>query len=128
MYLCINEPVYNVCIDSSADGSWSALGCEAKHTPKSKPTMVLNFKAMNEDEVKTTVIHQFGHALGLGHALMKPNKWEVLKPHLKIDEMMRSYGSPNIDSFEVQWTGKNMNKEDVNYDPGSIMHSRYTSS
>ena len=112
----------------SSDGSWSALGCEAKHfTQKNKPSMVLNFRTMNEDEVKTTVLHQFGHALGLGHALMKPEDWIVLKPHLKTEEMMSSYGSPNMDMFEVQWTGKNINKKFVNYDSESIMHCRYTS-
>jgi hypothetical protein len=38
--------------------------------------MSLNFQNMNMQEIKATVVHQFGHALGLGHALMKPDDWE----------------------------------------------------
>ncbi len=105
--------------------SWSALGTVAKTIPTSDPTLALNFSKMKSDEIKATIVHQFGHALGLGHALMKPDHWDVLKEYLDVDEMVRHYGSPSEDAFEVQWTGKGMGRE-VNYDGGSVMRYRYT--
>ena len=86
--------------------------------------MVLNFSNMNSEEIKATIAHQFGHALGLGHALMRPEKWEGLKPYLNVDKMMEHHGSPSLEDFEVIWTGKGMKRDDVNYDDESIM--RYT--
>lgn len=86
------------------------------------PTMVLNFSNMeSSEEIEATIIHQFGHALGLGHALMKPSDWKVLKDFVDQEKMMKSYGLQGVDDFEVQWTGKGMDKAEVNYDEESIM-------
>ena len=109
---------------------WSAVGNEAKLlTPLAEPTMILDFTDMNDDQIKSTVLHQFGHALGLGHALMKPEDWTVLKPYLNVNEMMKSFATENLtlEDFEVQWTGKNMKNSVVNYDDESIMGYRYVS-
>ena len=87
--------------------------------------MVLDFADMNDDQIKSTVIHQFGHALGLGHALMKPEDWTVLKPYLNLRKMMKSCGTETLEDLEVQWTGKNLSRSVVNYDEESIMGYRY---
>ena len=88
--------------------------------------MVLNFSNMNSKRIKATILHQFGHALGLGHALMTPEDWKELKPHVDLREMMDFYGSPTREAFEVQWTGKGLSEDVVNYDKGSIMQYRYS--
>ena len=72
---------------------------------------------MSDEDIKATIIHQFGHALGLGHALMKPNEWKDLKPNCVNIE--------DVENFEVQWTGKKLKKSIVNYDKESVMRYRY---
>ena len=106
-------------------GNWSVIGSMAKVIDKSKPTMLLNFGCMSGEEIKGTVVHQFGHALGLGHALMRPEDWEVLKEYLDLHQILSFYFSPSIDKFEVQWTGKGRDPESVNYDERSVMAYRY---
>ena len=80
---------------------------------------------MNDDETKATVLHQFGHALGLGHALMEPKDWKALKPYVHIDSMMKSYCVSKMKDFKVQWTGNNLKQRVVNYDEESVMGYRY---
>ena len=82
--------------------------------------MNLNFSDMNDEEIKATIVHQFGHALGLEHALMRPNVWEVLKPYLNVGMITTSITK----DFEVHWTGKGLNDSVVNYDEGSVMRYR----
>jgi hypothetical protein len=86
--------------------------------------MVLNFSGMNDKEIKATIIHQFGHALGLGHALMKPDVWRLLKPLVNLNEMMNSLAVHNVSDLEKLWCGKGLRQEDLNYDEESVMHYR----
>ena len=80
---------------------------------------------MSNNEIMATVIHQFGHALGLGHALMKPDDWNALKPFLDLHRMMSSCGASTEENLEDQWTGKKLKRSTVNYDEDSIMKHRY---
>ena len=105
-------------------GSWSAIGSKAEGILLPKPTMVFNFNNMSDEEIKATVIHQFGHALGLGHALMKFDDWSNLKPNVDVDSMMRSCGASNEGDFEVLWTGKTLSRADVSQDEKSVMIHR----
>ena len=91
----------------------------------SEPTMGLNFANMSQKEIKMTIIHQFGHALGLGHALMKPQYWEAIKKFVDVNVMMRSYGVNSLADFETQWTGNGLGENEVNYDEESVMGYRY---
>ena len=86
--------------------------------------MSLNFANMSPREIKATIIHQFGHALGLGHALMKPHNWEAIKNFVDVEVMMRSYGVSCPADFETEWTGKNLSEDVVNYDEESVMEYR----
>ena len=79
---------------------------------------------MSDDETKATVLHQFGHALGLGHALMGPKDWRALKPYVHTDSMMKSCGASKEKDFEVLWTGKKLKESVVNYDKESVMGYR----
>ena len=96
--------------------SWSAIGSKAKDLEQSEPTMVFNFNNMSGEEIKATVIHQFGHALGLGHALMRFDDWSNLKPNVDMQAMMRICGALNEEHLEDVLTG-----DDVNHDMKSVM-------
>ena len=79
---------------------------------------------MGDVDIKATVLHQFGHALGLGHALMKPTDWKALKPYVHTDSMMKSYGVSKEKDLKVQWTGEKLKQSVVNYDEESVMGYR----
>ena len=85
--------------------------------------MSLNFKNMNEGQIKATVVHQFGHALGFGHALMKPQDWKSIKEFVNVNMMVQNYGAQNEEEFEIQWTGKGMSDK-AKYSEDSVMRYR----
>ena len=101
--------------------NWTFLGYDAMKCDKSLPTMVLNLNSefMTDGMIKATVIHQFGHALGLGHALMKPKVWKALKPRVNLASMMKAYNTTDRNEFDIRWSGKD--KKDFNYDQKSVM-------
>ena len=105
--------------------NWSELGSMAKTIrDEAQPTMCLNFSNMNDEQIKAIIVHQFGHALGLGHSLMKPRDWKVLKPYLNL-EMMTNTLSCNLEDLDVMWTGEGLDEDVVNYDKQSVMQYRF---
>jgi predicted Zn-dependent protease with MMP-like domain len=86
--------------------------------------MILNFSGMNDKKIKATIVHQFGHALGLGHALMKPDVWRLLKPLVNLNEMMNSLAVHSVSDLEKLWCGKGLRQRNLNYDEESVMHYR----
>ena len=73
------------------------------------------------------VIHQFGHALGLGHALMKPNEWKSIKEYVDVLKMgMACHVENDEKAFMRQWTGTGVRTSvEVNYDEKSVMQYWY---
>lgn len=55
-------------------GSWSHIGKYARQVARSKPTMNLGWMTLKlaEDEARSVVLHEFGHALGLIHEHLNP--------------------------------------------------------
>ena len=104
------------------------IGSTAESVDKSEPTMVIRWtKDMKYDDIMPVIIHQFGHALGFGHVLMKQSEWDILKANNFVDSksMMRSYRVDDVDKFEVQWTGKGIPESDYNSDDDkSVMQFR----
>jgi serralysin len=68
-------------------GSWSTIGTEWRFVNHSEPTMNYGWLAENstDEEVRSVVLHEFGHALGLLHEHQTPagginwNREEVIK-------------------------------------------------
>ena len=104
------------------------IGSTAESVDKSDPTIVIRWtKDMKYDDLRPIIIHQFGHALGLGHVLMKESEWAILRDNKYVDtkKMMESYGVPDLDTFQVQWTGQGMPASDyVCGDDQSVMQFR----
>jgi hypothetical protein len=75
---------------------------------------------MSPKEIDATIIHQFGHALGLGHALLKKEDWDIIGSCINISEMTKSLGLPSEQDFELQWTGLGA-RATCNYEKNSVM-------
>lgn len=54
-------------------GGHSAIGRQANDIPKSEPTMVIGFGGENDNYTAGTIMHEFGHALGLQHEHQHPD-------------------------------------------------------
>ena len=61
-------------ISFSQSGSWSVLGNTALQVPKNKPTMNFGWLTPNssDEQVRSVVLHEFGHAIGLIHEHQNP--------------------------------------------------------
>lgn len=58
--------------DEFSSGNWSCLGTDALTVPKDKPTMNLQWQGLDQNFFGT-VLHEFGHALGLNHEHQHPD-------------------------------------------------------
>ncbi|MCC7597730.1 hypothetical protein IGS61_09550 [Janthinobacterium sp. FW305-129] len=63
------------------NGSWSYMGTMCRSIPEPKPTMNFGWltTGSSDEEVRSVVLHEFGHLLGLTHEHMNPRdggiKW-----------------------------------------------------
>ena len=76
------------------DGSWSTVGTTCRRVPKAKATMNFGWIDANsaEDELRSVVLHEFGHALGLIHEHQSPVGGFKWNRQAVIDELS---GPPN---------------------------------
>ena len=81
--------------------------------------MVLDLNNMTPEEIDATVIHQFGHSLGLGHALMKRDHWDDLKEYVDANKIMSRLRLTREEDFDIHWTG--VGAQDPHYDDNSVM-------
>lgn len=98
-------------------GSWSALGTDARFVPQHQPTMNLGWQD------RAVVLHEFGHAIGLGHEHKSPAggiEWNE-------DAVIRDLSGPpnNWTVEEIRLNVLDKYRSDqiraTSFDPASIM-------
>jgi serralysin len=117
---------FDIRVSFTPDGrSWSYIGNDAKSVPENEPTM--NFGWFDENttdvEFRRTILHEFGHALGLIHEHQSPAadiKWNepaVYNYYWEKFKWSKDRVKENIfkryEATQTQYTV---------YDPSSIMH------
>ena len=105
-------------------GSYSFIGTDARNRRGTEETMNLGWivETKTEAELKSVILHEFGHALGLLHEHMNPlnhirwNKPVVYAWYLQYEGWDKEMVDKQVfDRYSVGMTNKK-------YDPKSIMH------
>ena len=79
------------------------LGSAAESVPLDEPTVVLNFDHCKDDfDIEATILHQFGHVLGLGHMHQDSKYWEVITKFLHMDLMLENLNILSRKQFDTQ--------------------------
>lgn len=105
-------------------GYWSYCGTQARRMGAGEPTM--NFEGFNERtsdvEMKRTVLHEFGHALGLLHEHKSPLAKIQWNPQKVYAYFMQTQGwsKEQVDQQVINRYSVTMSNKE--YDPQSIMH------
>lgn len=96
-------------------GSWSRLGTQCRHVAKDKPTMNFGWlePASSDEDVRSVVLHEFGHALGLIHEHQNPERpinWDR-------DAVRKDLGGP-----PNNWDDEKIERNIFNkYDPAKVV-------
>jgi serralysin len=106
-------------------GSWSAIGTDARRIPQNRATM--NFGWLNartsEVDFRSTVLHEFGHVLGLLHEHQHPTggvPWD--KPRLyQYYQKSQGWNREVVDQQVLTKLNRDRTQY-TRYDPYSIMH------
>ena len=106
-------------------GTWSVIGTDASSVPQYKQTINFGwFRALTtEREYRATILHEFGHALGLLHEHQHPQggiPWN--KPELyRFYEKTQGWDKALVDQ-QVLGRYSSDKTQFSKYDPHSIMH------
>lgn len=119
-----NDRTASIRVSFIEDGrSWSYLGTDVKYIPRDSATMQYGWFTSETDdsEFSRTVLHEFGHALGLIHEHQHPlNKIPWDKP--AVYAYYAGYWTQaEVDSY--LFAKENISQTNYSaYDPSSIMH------
>lgn len=105
--------------------SWSVVGKQALYMNNNEPTM--NFGWLNDRtpdyEFQRTVLHEFGHALGLLHEHQNPTGGIPWDKEAVYDYYRRTQGWNRQTTYEnVMQKAERSQSQYSKYDPESIMH------
>lgn len=102
-------------------GAWSVLGMRSAYGDTNEQSMRLGPLTANETSIRRTILHEFGHALGLIHENASPAatiKWDLPKVY-KYYSDLNGWSKEDVDEFVIK------SPESTNYsqyDSLSIMH------
>lgn len=120
----IGTPNGDIRISFNKKGSYSYVGLDARNRKPAEETMNLGWidSSKTENQLKSVILHEFGHALGLLHEHMNPlsnikwNKPVVYAYYLQYEGWSKEMVDAQVfDRYSVSMTNRA-------YDPKSIMH------
>ena len=106
-------------------GTWSMIGTDASHMPQHKPTINFGWfsSQMTESDYRATILHEFGHALGLLHEHQHPQggiPWDKAKLYA-FYQRTQGWDQATVDQ-QVLARHNTTKTQYTRYDPASIMH------
>ena len=86
--------------------------------------MVLNLSNQNDYNKMHIILHEFGHALGLGHEHQHPEYIRVMEQFLDDGATMLCFKIPTVAVYDDQFKELkyDLAEESKDYDVDSIMH------
>ena len=83
--------------------------------------MWLDLSTGDDHHKQHIVVHEFGHALGLGHEHQRPDFWRLIGPYVDKNKIQSDMGTFSCD-WEMDKGLKVKKGRATSYDSESVMH------
>ena len=106
----------------------SSVGTDAQKVTEEKPTVFLDFKDKNSDEIRLEVLREFGHVLGLYCEQQRPDYYNTMKKFCSDGRIKKQFRAEYPRAKDASNHVKNQYRlipdavVTSSYDPYSIMH------